>query len=109
MSSFATALAVSEAQHRSRVLSATFGHLAPSPRKKYPGTIIFTHTDYGQLLPIRAEFKSLPDSPWFFEHLTDFVAERALEAGKVYKFVGTYMTFLNGKPSFRGTVTEVPC
>lgn len=107
--SLAQAFAPAEAAHRARVISATFGHLAPSVRKKYRGTIVFTHSAYGQLVPIRAEFQNLPDSPWFYEHLQDFVAERASEPGKVYRFDGTYMVFKNGSPSFAGTVREVAC
>lgn len=107
--SLANAFAPHEAAYRSRVLASTFGHLAPSVRKKYRGTIIFTQSAYGALVPIRADFPSLPDSPWFFEHLSDFVTERAVEPGKVYRFEGSYMVFKNGNPSFSGTVTEVAC
>lgn len=107
--SLAQAVAPAEAAHRAKVLAATFGHLAPSIRKKYRGVIVFTQSVFGQLVPIRADFKDLPDSPWFFEHLNDFVGERATEPGKVYKFEGTYMLFKNGKPSFSGNVTEVAC
>lgn len=105
--SLAEALAPAEAAHRSRVLTATFGYLAPSVRKKYRGSILFTQSDYGQYVPIKADFPDLPDSPWFFEHLNDFVCERAAEPGKVYRFDGTYMLFKNGKPSFSGSVTQV--
>ena len=105
--SLAEAFAPAEARHRSQVMAATFGHLAPQVRKKYRGTILFTHSNYGQLVVIRADFKNLPDSPWLFEHLNDFVFERATERGKVYRFEGSYMLFKNGKPSFSGTVTEV--
>ena len=107
--SLAEAYAPVEAAHRARVLDNTFGHLAPSIRKKYRGTLVFTQSAFGHLVPIRAEFKDLPDSPWFYNHINDFVAERALEAGKVYKFEGTYMVFRNGNPSFSGSVSEVPC
>ena len=103
------AFAPAEAAYRAKVLGATFGHLAPSVRKKYRGTIVFAQSEYGSLVPIRADFKNLPDSPWFFEHLNDFVAKRAAEAGTVYKFEGTYMVFKNGRPSFSGTVREVAC
>jgi hypothetical protein len=105
--SLAQAFAPAEAAHRAQVLAATFGHLAPSIRKKYHGSILFTQSAYGSLVPIRADFPDLPDSPWFFEHLNDFVAERAREPGKVYRFDGTYMVFRNGSPSFSGKVIEV--
>jgi len=98
-----------EAAHRNRVLRHTFGHLAPSARKKYHGTVIFAQSEYGAIVPIRADFKGLPDSPWFYDHLTDFVGDKAVEAGVVYKFEGTYMLFKNGSPSFSGKVSVIPC
>lgn len=107
--SLAEAFAGTEAAHRSRVLAHTFGHLAPSIRKKYHGTILFTHSAYGQLVLIRADFNGLPDSPWLYDHLNDFVCERATEPGMVYRFDGSYMVFKNGNPSFKGTVTPISC
>lgn len=107
--SLSSAFAPAEAAHRSRVMAATFGHLAPSTRKKYRGSILFTQTEHGQLVPIRSSFASLPESPWFFEHLNDFVAKHATEPGTVYRFEGTYMVFKNGNPSFSGTVVAVDC
>lgn len=105
--SFAETTASIQALDRARVLNVTFGHLKPRPRKKYRGTLVFTQSEFGQLVPIRAHFPDLPDSPWLFEHITEFVAEKAKEPGEVYRFDGTYMTFLNGRPSFSGTVTKV--
>lgn len=105
--SLATAFAAPEAAHRSRVLTATFGHLAPSIRKKYRGSIVFAHSAYGQHVLIKADFPGLPDSPWLFEHLNGFVCERDTEPGKVYRFEGTYMVFKNGSPSFSGKVEQV--
>ncbi len=107
--SLAEAMAPAEAAYQNRVLRGTFGHLAPSIRKKYRGSILFTQTEYGQLVPIRAAFSGLDDSPWFFDHLSSFVAENAIDAGVVYKFEGTYMVFKNGKPSFSGTVKVLDC
>jgi len=109
MSDFVNAFAPVEAAQAARVRQATFGHLSPSVRKKYHGSIVFTHTECGQMIPICSDFPKLPGSPVFDDHLCDFVAEKAVEAGKVYKFVGTYMLFKNGNPSFSGTITEVVC
>jgi hypothetical protein len=105
--SLADAFAPAENHYRNQVMAATFGHLAPEPRKRYPGTILFTHTDYGQLVPIRSHFQDLPDSPWFFEHLNDFVADKATKAGAVYRFKGTYILFKNGKAQFSGKIVEL--
>jgi hypothetical protein len=105
--SIADALEPAEAAQQAQVLKATFGHLAPSIRKKYKGSILFAQGEYGDLVVIRADFPSLPNSPWLHDHLQDFVAERAQEAGKVYRFDGSYMMFKNGNPSFKGEVTQV--
>ncbi len=61
--SLGTAFAPAEAAHRSQVLAATFGHLAPAVRKKYRGSIVFAQSNYGQSVPIKADFPGLPDSP----------------------------------------------
>lgn len=107
--SLADAFAPAEARHRSQVLAATFGHLAPQARKKYPGSIIFAQSEFGQLVPIRSSFDDLPDSPWFYQHLTDFVADKATEPGQVCRFEGHYQLYKNGKGKFTGTITEVAC
>jgi len=107
--SLASALAPIEAHNRNIVMAATFGHLAPKRGTTYPGSILFTQTEYGQLVPIRSKFEGLPDSPWFFEHLHDFVGEKATEAGQVYRFEGDYVTFKNGSHRFRGKITKVKC
>lgn len=105
--SLADAFAPADNHYRNQVIAATFGHLAPEPRKRYPGTILFTQSEYGSLVPIRARFEGLPDSPWFFEHLNDFVADKATEAGAVYRFKGTYMLFKNGSHQFTGSVVKL--
>lgn len=107
--SLSSAFAPAEVAHRNQVTRQTFGHLAPSPRKKYKGSLIFTQSEFGELVPIRVSFEGLPDSPWLHQHLLSFVEERATEPGKVYKFEGSYMVFLNGNPSFKGAVTEIQC
>ena len=82
---------------------------APKIRKKYKGSILFTQSQAGQLVPIRTMFTDLPAYPLFNSHVNEFVAERAEEPGKVYLFEGTYMVYKNGKPSFSGTVSPVNC
>jgi hypothetical protein len=45
------------------VMSNTWGHLYPEPGRKYPGYIIFSVSDYGDLTILRSEFDDLEDSP----------------------------------------------
>ncbi|UBM12721.1 hypothetical protein [Cupriavidus metallidurans] len=98
-----------EADYRSRVMHATWGHLAPEPRKQYAGEILFAHGCYGDAAVIHCEFEELSDSPWFYEHLNDFVADKAFERprGALLRFTGTYMMFKNGKSRFSGKVRRV--
>ncbi len=91
-----------EIAYKARVMGMTWGHLAPKKNKKYPGYILFTISAYGDIVPIRAEFKGLDDSPWFYEALQDFVYENAKEDGKVYRFDGTFRNY-----EFKGTVTKL--
>jgi hypothetical protein len=57
------AFAPIEAVYREAVLRDTWGHLAPEPGRKYAGTILFTHSEYGDITVIRTDFPGLPDSP----------------------------------------------
>lgn len=103
------AQAVTPCAPRARSFSAPVSRSGPQIRKKYAGTIVFTHGEYGDIVPIRTSFPLLPASAAFQDHLQEFVAERALSAGTVYKFEGTYMLFKNGRPSFCGHISEVSC
>ena len=105
--SLADAFASAEAEYRNRVMHSTWGHLAPVPRKPYTGGILFTHTEYGDLVPIRSSFPELPDSPWFYRHLHDFVADKARTPATVYRFEGTYTMLKNGRSRFSGKVRKV--
>lgn len=96
-----------ESDYKNRVMAHVWGHLAPAPRKKYRGSILFTHTEFGSIVPIRVNFEKLPESPWLADHVSDFIADKAEEPGTIYRFEGTYMMFLNGKPSFSGKVDIV--
>jgi hypothetical protein len=104
--SVASALAPAEADFKNRVMHATFGHLAPEPRKKYPGTILFVHGEYGDITIVRSTF-NVPSSPWFYNHITDFVASAETEEGNAYLFTGYYMLFKNGNCQFVGTTKGV--
>lgn len=116
--SLADAFAPVEAGYRNQVMTETFGHLAPHPRQKYSGEILFTHGEYGDIIVIRNEIE-IEDSPWFFEDIQEFVAGRMVQGvgayvkrtliktGAVYRFTGYYMKFRNGAYRFSGKVTKV--
>lgn len=86
--------ALIEADNRARALAETFGHLAPDTEAVYIGSILFTHSGYGDgTVPIRADFDGLPDSPWFYDGMCEFILdhhEREHE-GKVFVWKGTYV------------------
>jgi hypothetical protein len=72
--SFASACQEIEAEMRAQVQVETFGHLAPVARKIYSGYMVFAFSDYGDITPLKAEFEDLPDSPWFFEDMMDYIS-----------------------------------
>lgn len=94
------------AAHKARVMGETWGHLAPKPRQSYRGSILFCHSEYGDLVPIRCDFRDLPDSPWFFQDLIDFIVASKTEPGGIYEFDGTYTKRKNGTFHFKGRTVE---
>jgi len=49
--------------NKHHVMLNTWGHLYPDPGRKYPGYIIFSVSDYGDLTILKSEFDNLEDSP----------------------------------------------
>lgn len=97
-------------ENKARQYAATFGHLAPEPHKKYKGTILFTHTAWGDIVLIEAIFHSLQMSPWLCEDCRDYASEyigTLKEDYGVYKFQGTYKKFKNGNFHFSGKPTKL--
>jgi hypothetical protein len=92
--SLADAFAEGIAIQRAEATCMTFGHLAPEPGRTYAGSILFAHGEYGDYLPIRTDFPELPDSPWFFEGMCDFILDHGTEghrdSGDVFWWTGTY-------------------
>lgn len=88
------------------VMGQTWGHLAPKKNKKYYGSILFVLGNYGDNVIVDTEFKSLPDSPWLFDAIQNFIFEQKfeqkLERGGVYKFVGTFRNYV-----FNGTIRKI--
>ena len=105
--SLAEAFAPAENKYRNQVLANTWGHLAPKPQNKYEGYILFTLGAYGDITVIDCEFKDLDDSPWFYDHMYDFVCNNSQERASTYLFEGTYTMFKNGKCRFSGKILEV--
>jgi hypothetical protein len=120
------------AHERDKVLSATWGHLAPELGTYYYGSIVFAHGAYGgntAVLSISFATRDgveLEDSPWAFEDLTDYVtdwicdqangyrnhkpipdAERVDPDGKVFRFTGSYCRFKNNNCRIHGKFTEL--
>lgn len=100
-----------EAAQKHRVMRQTFGHLAPIPRNAYRGSILFAHSEYGDLVALRSDFPGLPDSPWFFSDMMEFIISAKTEAGRIYEFEGTYTRRKNGSHHFKGRTLErmPPC
>lgn len=102
-----------EAQHRNAILAETWGHLAAKKSKSYRGWILFAIPAYDSGTPciIEAEFKGLNDSPWLYDAMWDFCADRETvphdenglnaEPG-VYRFDGTIRNY-----EFNGTIRKI--
>lgn len=103
--SIADVFAEAEAEHRDKVLAATWGHLAPGP-EKYRGHITFTCASFGgDIVIIEAAFKGLDDSPWLYDDMYKYVCKRAPKRqGKALRFDGTYQKFKNGGCRFSGKI-----
>lgn len=100
-----------EARYAAAVQGATWGHLAPEPRRYYTGHLIFADTCFDGVTAISYDFKGLDDSPWLYEDLHEFMRNREdagkLHAGCIYRFDGTYVKFKNGGFRFSGKVRRV--
>lgn len=93
------------------VMEDTWGHLSPQPGRKYSGRILFTHGAYGDIVPIACDFSDLPDSPWFYEDMMQFIRDHikkdGYEFGSIYRFVGTYVKFKNDNCRFSGETMRI--
>ncbi len=105
--SLADAFAKTDAIYAAQVRYQAFGHLAPVRGVRYPGTMIFCQSEYGDIVCIRADFGDLPDSPWFYEDMQEYIGKKALEAGAIYRFSGYYLKYKNGGYRFSGKVAAL--
>lgn len=93
-----------------RQTAATFGHLAPKPKKYYKGYIVFTLTAFGDTCIIDFDFKDLEASPWFNIDVLDYITNYTDKVKKdfaVIKWHGNYKKYKNGKANFKGIFKEV--
>ena len=98
-SGMAEAMMTWEAAERERVYAETWGHLAPAKGRTYPATIVFCKTTYGDYSLIQ---DNLPNSPWMYSALQDFIADNAGDDGEILKFVGTFRNY-----KFTGKITKI--
>lgn len=105
--SLADAFAVVDAHNRALVAAQTWGHLAPKPREPYHGSMLLAHPAYGDLgvVLIDAEFPGLPDSPWLYDDMVEYLDGERLPPtveGGIYRWEGIYMKYKNGGCRFSG-------
>lgn len=98
--------APAEARERERVITETWGHLAPKQNKAYSGRVVYAVGIFGSddLNPtvIVSDFKGLDSSPWFYDSLQDFIDElrgtrdevKAGKPGCVYEWVGVFRNYI---------------
>jgi len=101
------AFELAENDARNRVLSETWGHLAPEEQKVYKGHILFVHAGYGgDIVILESKFKNLEDSPWFFNAMLDYVSNYIMKhkrtEGKIFRFDGTIQNY-----KFKGKIKKV--
>lgn len=87
---------------RERVLHDTWGHLAPEPGQKYPGTILIAQGDYRDCIILSARFDDLDDSPWLYDDMQEFIASAPSERPAIFKWSGWYVRYKNGRCRFGG-------
>lgn len=84
--SIADAFAPYEAEHKNRIITETFGHLFPKPSTEpIRGMVRVAQTAYSGAVIIELEI-DIPDSPWWYTAIHDFISDYELEYGKVYQF-----------------------
>lgn len=112
------AMAPAEARYREYIMTETWGHLAPKRNKTYTGEIIWALDlyDSGYLNPkvLKCELGDLPDSPWFYSAMMDFLRSltdrpdgdnRKQEdetTGRLYIWKGTFRNY-----KFSGTFQQI--
>jgi hypothetical protein len=103
------AFAQHEAQYKTRVMHATWGHLAPEPLKEYPGHMLFAWGQYGDIVIVDSDFGDLPGSPWRYSAEHDFAGKttKIKERGGLYKFTGKLRMCRNGVIKFIGKTVRV--
>lgn len=89
-----------------KVMEETWGHLRAEQSRAYPGSIVFCHGQYGDLVLISVDFPEVEDSPWFFDGLMDWLEAQPSEPGRVYRFTGRYRHTRDDRHTFRGKVEE---
>ena len=88
-----------EREYGAAVERDTWGHLAPEQNRSYRGSLLFTHTEWGQWVLIRGNFDGLDWSPWLFDAAMEFVEKHATEEGGLYQWRGTFRNYRwYGKP-----------
>jgi hypothetical protein len=98
--SLAEAFAPAQDHYRNQVMHATWGHLAPQQDNAHAGSFVFTIAGYGgDMVIITSDFPTVDDSPWFYQHMQNFMGDYiriANETGReyrghVFRFDGAYM------------------
>ncbi len=71
----------------------------------YSGFFVFTHGEIGGIVVIAVRFKGLSDAP--ADDLIDFVGKTSTKAGRVYKFIGDYTKFPDGRYKLSGRTIKM--
>ncbi len=94
-----------EARKAAEAMIDTWGHLRPVKDKIYSGYILYTVGCFGDIVCIESKFEELPDSPWFYEDLREFIGDNGEQNSFIYLFTGTYRS--NRDPKFLGVFLKI--
>lgn len=95
---------------KAAVMEDTWGHLRPQPGCRYPGEIVYTLGEYGDITVIRSDFGDFAGGPWFAGDESDFVSDQIKDGtprGSIFRWKGYYQKFKNGRCRFVGKTEQV--
>lgn len=86
----------------------TWGHLRTQSNAWHPGVIVFAESAYGgERVILHADFgDGVPDSPWFYEHVHEWLWGQDAEPGALYTFTGWYRVGRSGAYEFHGAIAS---
>lgn len=84
--------AEAESVYHRAVQASAWGHLAPEKNKTYRGTLMVASGDYGDTIVVQDRV-GVPNSPWWFEAIHEFIEGVDIEPGGVVELSVTFRNY----------------